>query len=443
MAGGLGRGVVVGGVVVSMAMGVAERPASAQPQELPEIVVTAPSPIVRARPRPRPATPTRTVTAPAPETPPAPAAPTELPPGWLPIVADQFATVTVVTREELQRSPGATLGDVLFAKPGITGSSFAPGAASRPSVRGLDTYRVRIQENGIGTSGVSELGEDHAVPLDPLSAERIEVVRGPATLRFGSQAIGGVVNTSNNRIPDAIPCRAYAPTTNYGFPTKAVAPGVPASCVNFETRGAGTTVDTGVDGAVIVDAGAGNFAFHADASGRRSDDYRIPSYPYLPPRDQTLPFNGRQPNSSMRADGQSVGGSYIFDQGFVGVSVSRFASFYRVPGLESTETNTRIDMNQTKVASRGEYRVQGGGIDAIRFWFGHTDYKHNELANEGGFDGVQQTFTNKEQEGRVEIQLTPFDLRFATLTTALGVQGMHQRLNAPGAEGGLFDPNRT
>ena len=114
-----------------------------------------------------------------------------------------------------------------------------------------------------------------------------------------------------------------------------------------------------------------------------------------------------------------------------------------MPGLESTETNTRIDMNQTKVASRGEYRVQAGGIDAIRFWLGHTDYKHDELANEGGFDGVQQTFTNKEQEGRVEVQLTPFDLRFATLTSALGVQGMHQRLNAPGAEGGLFDPNRT
>jgi iron complex outermembrane receptor protein len=163
----------------------------------------------------------------------------------------------------------------------------------------------------------------------------------------------------------------------------------------------------------------------------------------LPPRDQTLPFNGRQPNSSQRADGQSVGGSYVFDAGFVGVAVTRNAAFYRVPGLESTETNTRIDMEQTKVTSRGEYRPQANGIDAVRFWFGHTDYKHDELANEGGFDGVQQTFTNKEQEARVEVQFTPFDLRFATLTTALGVQGMNQRLTAPGLEGGLFDPNRT
>ena len=438
MADGWGGGAGISGVAVSIVVGLVALPAQAQTQQLPEIVVTAPTPIVRARPRP--AAPA-VVTAPAPE---APAAPAELPPGWLPIVAGQFATVTVVTREELQRSPGGTLGDVLFAKPGITGSSFAPGAASRPIVRGLDTYRVRIQENGIGASGVSELGEDHAVPLDPLAAERIEVVRGPATLRFGSQAIGGVVNATNNRIPDALPCPPQAQLRSYGMPAKAMGPAAMAGpCLRYETRGAGTTVDNGLDGAVMLDAGAGNFAFHADAFGRRGDDYRIPRYPYLPPRDQTLPFNGRQPNSSMRADGQSVGGSYIFDQGFVGVAVTRNASFYRVPGLESTETNTRIDMNQTKVTSRGEYRPQASGIEAIRFWLGHTDYKHDELANEGGFDGVQQTFTNKEQEGRIEVQLTPFDLRFATLTTALGVQGMHQRLTAPGVEGGLFDPNRT
>ena len=85
-------------------------------------------------------------------------------------------------------------------------------------MRGLDTYRVRIQENGIGASGVSELGEDHAVPLDPLAAERIEVVRGPATLRWGSQAIGGVVNATNNRIPDALPCPPQAQPRSYGIP---------------------------------------------------------------------------------------------------------------------------------------------------------------------------------------------------------------------------------
>ena len=211
---------VLGGVALAALLCAGET-ASAQ-TELPEIIVEAPSPVVRARPRtarPAPAAP-----APLPPAAPAPPAPETPPPGVLPIVTDQFATVTVVPREELRRTPGGTLGDVLFSKPGITGSSFAPGAASRPIVRGLDTYRVRVQENGIGSSGVSELGEDHAVPLDPLAADRIEVVRGPATLRWGSQAIGGVVNASNNRIPDASPCPTVSRRAASDFPSRPTAP---------------------------------------------------------------------------------------------------------------------------------------------------------------------------------------------------------------------------
>lgn len=392
--------------VVIIADAVSSR-ASAQTVTLPQIVVHAPSPIRRASPTP-----------PAPDTPSTPLA------GELPIIADQFATVTVVPAEEIQRSPGATLGDLLFAKPGITGSSFAPGGASRPVVRGQDNYRVRVQENGLATNDVSEIGEDHGVAIDPLGARQIEVIRGPATLRFGSQAIGGVVNADNNRIPTAIPRRGFS----------------------AELNAAGSSVDDGLEGSVLLDAGKGNFAVHGDAYARRASDYRIPSYPYLPPRDQMLPFNGRQPNSAMRSDGQAIGGSYLFDGGFVGASVSQFNSLYRIPGIEATETNTRIDMKQTKFASKGEYRPQSSAVDTIRFWLGHTDYKHHELANENGFDGIQQTFTNKAQEARVEVQLAPFDVRFASLTTALGVQGGHQRLTAPGFAGdatGLFDPNQT
>ena len=90
----------------------------------------------------------------------------------------------------------------MFSKPGITSSTYAPGA-SRPVIRGLDNFRVRIQENGVGSHDLSDLGEDHGVPIDPLSADQIEVIRGPATLRYGSQAIGGVVSVTNNRIPTA------------------------------------------------------------------------------------------------------------------------------------------------------------------------------------------------------------------------------------------------
>ncbi len=409
---------------------------------LPEVTVTAPSPIVRRTPPraagPAPAAPRRRapVTRPAPSparapvrapairpavAPPPPAV-TEPPQlvGTLPIVTDQFATVTVLSAGEIQRSAGQNIGDIMFAKPGITSSTFAPGA-SRPIIRGQDNFRVRIQENGVATGDVSDIGEDHGVTTDPLVAGQIEVIRGPATLRWGSQAIGGVVNVDNNRVPSWIPPGGWS----------------------LDTKGAATTVDKGLEGAVLLDAGKDNVAFHVDAFGRRAEDYRIPNYPYLFPPDPAPFVDGTQPNSSLRSNGQSVGGFYLFDGGFVGIAVTRFASLYRIPGVELAETGTRIDLNQTKVTSKGEFRPQATAIDAIRFWLGASDYKHDELAFENGFDGVQQTFTNKSQEARAEVQLAPFNLRFAALTTALGVQASNVDLTAPGFEGGLFDPNRT
>src|SRR5947209_3075569 len=426
--------------------------AGAQTQ-LPEIRVTAPSPIVRRappRPAPRaePAAP-----APGPTVAEAPATTPEVPEaGVLPIVTDQFATITVVPNEELRRTPASTMGDLLFSKPGITGSSFAPGASSRPIIRGLDVNRVGIVENGIGGGGVSDLGEDHFVPINPLATNQVEVIRGPATLRYGSQSIGGVVSATNNRIPDAMPpCRADAVVTAYSaLPVKAVPPSsLSGACANAEFRGAATTVDYGLEGGMLLDAAAGNVAIHADAFGRKAEDYRIPSYPYL--FNPGRPFDGRQPNSFARTDSQSIGASYIFHSGFVGAAVTQNNALYGIPGIDGQAHKTRIDAHETKFTSKGEYRPEAGGIDAVRFWFGATDYKHNELGLadplDPASDGVRQTFTNKEQEGRIEVQLLPFDLRFAQLTTALGVQAGHQELTAPGDTpgpfSGLWDPNEN
>jgi iron complex outermembrane receptor protein len=385
---------------------------------LPEVVITAPSPILSGR-------------SPA-DAGSGPAEPALL--GTLPIVTDQFATVTVVPNEELRRNGASTLGDLLNDKPGITGSGFAPGASSRPIIRGLDVNRVRMQEDGIGANGASDLGEDHFVPVDPLTADRVEVIRGPATLRFGTQAIGGVVDVSNNRVPTDIPARG----------------------ISAEFRGGASSADNGLDGAVLFDAGAGNVAMHADAFGRSAGDYRVPHYPYLTAPDPaefanaTQPgnFNGRQPNSSYRTNGQSIGGSYIFDGGFIGMAVMQNNALYRIPGIEAENGDTRIDATQTKLLSKGEWRAPSSAVDAVRFWLGVTDYKHNELgladSADPASDGIRQTFTNKEQEGRVEVQLAPFDLRFAALTTAIGVSGGHQELTAPSPDGpGLWDPNRN
>jgi iron complex outermembrane receptor protein len=400
--------------------------------ELAPITVTAPSPIRRApahtAPRVR-VTPARVEQPAAPIIAAAPQA------GVLSIVTDQFATVTVVPNEELRRTPSSTLGDLLFSKPGITGSSFAPGASSRPIIRGLDVNRVGIVENGTGGGGVSDLGEDHFVPINPLVTNQIEVIRGPATLRYGSQSIGGVVSATNNRIPDAMPFCRSDPRWQ-GSQT----------CANLELRGAATTSDNGLEGGVLVDGAAGNVAVHADAFGRKTDDYRVPSYPYL--FDPGHPFNGTQPNSSTRSDGQSVGASYLFNEGFVGAAITQNNTLYHVPGIDGADHNTRIDAHETKITAKGEYRPMASGIDAVRFWLGATDYRHNEIGlldpADTTTDGVRQSFTNKEQEGRIEVQLSPFNLRFAQLTTALGIQAGHQELTAPSPDNaGLWDPNNN
>jgi len=390
--------------------------------------------------------------APAPQPQPTPVAAAAPQQGVLPIVTDQFATVTVVPNDEIRREGTAQLGDLLFSKPGITGSTFAPGASSRPIIRGLDVNRVGILENGTNAGGASDLGEDHFVPIDPLATNQVEVIRGPAALRYGSQSIGGVVSATNNRIPDALPLCATTPFQTYGLPAKApLATAQSSGCTTVETRTAVSSVDRGVDGGILLDTGGGNFAFHADAYGRKASDYAIPSYPYL--FDPAKPFNGRQPNSAMQANGASIGGSYIFYGGFIGAAITQNDTLYHVPGIDGADHQTRIDAHQTKITAKGEYRPDSAAIDAVRFWAGATDYRHNEIGlldpADPTTDGVRQTFTNKEQEVRVEVQLMPFNARFAEVTTAFGLQAGHQELTAPSPDdpgtlfNGLWDPNRN
>ena len=159
------------------------------------------------------------------------------PPAEAPAVDDEtFAAVTVLMPGEIEAQPAPNIGDVTAQRPGIAASTFAPGA-SRPIIRGLDNYRVRVQENGVGTHDVSALSEDHAVTIDPFAAERIEIIRGPATLRYGSQAIGGVVDVSNGRIPDAMPDGGFSAVINGGL----------------------NSVDRGHDGGFKVDRGCRQF----------------------------------------------------------------------------------------------------------------------------------------------------------------------------------------
>jgi len=371
--------------------------AAAQTQ-LPGIVITTPSPVTRLAPA-SPATVPQAVS-------PAPPAEVALP--ALPVVAeDAFVALTVVPSREIAAATGPNLADSLQFKPGITGSNFAPGA-NRPIIRGLDTYRVRVQENGIGSHDVSAMSEDHAVPVDPFAARQIEVVRGPATLRFGSQAIGGVVNAINGRIPDAIPPRGFS----------------------AEMRGGIATVDAGVDGAFRVTAGAGNLAVHADAFRRRAEDYHTPL--------------GRQLNSFADGQGYALGASFVGKDGFIGVAFSSFDSLYGIPGGEAALEGKRIDLQQNRVQSRGEWRLRDMGIDAVRFWLGASSYAHNELLLPEGALEIGSRFTNREAEGRVEIQHLPVRTPLGELRGAVGTQVGDRNARGISFEGdSLLEPART
>jgi len=350
-------------------------PAQAQQSvALDEISVTSPSPIQATRPALGPATSVQT--------------------GILPVATNTFSPVTVVTQDQIARDQPRTLGDALFDRPGISATTYAPGAASRPIIRGLDNARVRIQENGIVNGGVSDLVEDHAVPVNPLVADRIEVIRGPATLRYGSGAIGGVVSADNNRVPTFIPANGVQGQVTTGF----------------------SSVDNGRLGAATVDAGADGIAVHADGFKTANDSYAIPG--------------GIQRNSYNESQGGAVGISAIGDRGFVGISFSHYDAIYAIPGGVAEQDRTRLTPNQDRVLSRGEYRPLDGPFEVIRYWAGYSVYRHNEVGiGEDGIEGIQAIFKNREAEGRLELQHVPVDTAFGRLTGALGFQSDRRVIN--------------
>ena len=402
MMGRLMRGAAWAGPMLALSLALGER-AEAQMQ-LPGLVVTAPSPVQRPRPRPAPAQRPATASVPA-----APEAPTPAPlPGTLIVDEDAFVPVTVMNSTEVEARPVQNIGDVTAQKPGVTSSTFAPGA-SRPIIRGLDRFRVRVQENGINSGDVSALSEDHAVPIDPFAAERVEIIRGPATLRYGSQAIGGVVDVSNDRIPQFMPKGGFSAVLKGGL----------------------NSVDDGHDGGFKVTSGAGNIVLYADAFRRQADDYDTP--------------RGRQANSFVESSGYSLGASIVGESGFVGVSYTRFNSLYGIPGEEAEDHRPRIDLQQEKIQSRGEWRVNDYGIEAIRYWLGTTRYKHDEVVFEEdeGHDIIGTRFTNREHEARVEVQHQPITTALGEWRGAVGVQWGNKRVRGFGVEepvDGLIDP---
>ena len=300
---------------------------------------------------------------------------------------ESASPVSVLSGEQLRRDQAATLGDTLEKLPGVN-TNFHGKVASTPIIRGLSGPRVLITQNGLDVSDVSRVGPDHSVASEASTAQQIEVLRGPATLFYGSGAIGGVVNIVDNRVP-----------------------------TDSTTRGEWNVEHNSVDNQKVASfnatTGTDSFAFYADAFWRESDDYEIPVAAELA-GDDSESHNGDHvvENSDEESNGFTLGTSYLFDQGFIGLAVEQFNRQYGIPGHShggeeeehtddehDEEESVFADLEQTKIQLLGEYNLNNKWLNKVNLRAGFTDYEHSEI--ESGAIGT--TFKNQTHELRIDI----------------------------------------
>ncbi len=311
--------------------------------------------------------------------------------------ADTALPVHVLSDEALREQVANTLGDTLSNLPGVHTTSFGVGVG-QPVIRGLSGNRVAVLQNNMATADAAGVSQDHASALEPLLADRIEVIRGPATLLYGNSAIGGVVNVLDNRIPSK---------TMDGFEGA------------FEIRG--NDVNQGKTLVTKLEGGSQNFSWHFDAVDRKSDDTDIPGFA----TDESLVEAhsdeeeeeeheeeensfGHIENSNYDADQFTLGGALHFDKGFIGIAVSELKNNYGIPpgahGLheeeaEEEEETIRIDMEQRRTDLQGEFDLFGF-FNRLKFQLVSNEYQHKEL--EG--DEIGTRFINDGLEGRLSFE---------------------------------------
>ncbi len=310
--------------------------------------------------------------------------------------------VSVLNGKELAHRRESTLGETLNGIPGVSASRFGPNA-SRPIIRGLDAERIKIMQNGIGVLDASSLSFDHAVTIDPLVVEQIDVVRGPAALLYGGSAVGGVVNAIDHRIPK----EAFDGVTG-------------------RAEGSIGGADSQNNLAAVVDAGTNALVIHADAYTRKTSDLDIDGYAVSSKKsraDGTLrEHKGRLINSSATSEGGALGASLIFDHGYLGASYAGFRNNYGTVAEEAV----RADMRSDRVEVASEFKDLGTVINRVKARMAYTDYQHQEIE-----DGeVGTTFKNEGVEGSIEFG----HAKIGALEGVLGVQFQNTEFEALGDE---------
>jgi iron complex outermembrane recepter protein len=306
----------------------------------------------------------------------------------------QDATAQQLSGAELQWRRTSTLGALLDGLPGVSASAFGP-QASRPILRGLDGDRLSILSNGASVLDASSLSADHAVALDPLVIERVELVRGPSALLYGGQALGGVINTLDNRIPQG------------------------QSGGALDVRWGGASRERVVAG--VVDggpaSGARGWAWHGDFSRRLSDNQSTPRF-VLDEQSQT------QVRNSDGAQRSVAGGlGYVAPEGYAGLSVDDYRTEYGV----TAEPDVRIRMQRQHLAQAGEWRFSQGFLRRVAWNLASTRYEHDEVEGTGE---VGTRFNMRGHDARLELEHAPL----GPVRGVVGLQLNQQRFSALGEE---------
>jgi iron complex outermembrane receptor protein len=332
--------------------------------------------------------------------------------GSLLVPAQQLSGAALTQRQ------GSTLGETLDNLPGIANSSFGPNVG-RPIIRGMEGDRIRILQNSGANMDVSGLSNDHAVPIDPLTTERIEVLRGPATLLYGGSAIGGVVNVIDNRI-----ARERTFDAKGGVMGKA----------EVRAGGAASERSTGA----MVEAGNEKLVLHVDAFDRNTKNLRVPKDMNCGEGIAATPNGRRVCNSASDSKGGAVGGTLLFDSGYLGLSTSEYRSTYGTVA----EPNVTIGMVRRHHVMEGLVR-DAGVFENVKFQLGNTNYRHNESIS----GTPESTFKNTGHDFRLEGRQRAILLNNGMqLDGTVGVQHERNNLQAKANDGianTLLPPTRS
>ena len=323
-------------------------------------------------------------------------------------------TWSSLSGDELDKAKGLTIADSLSDIPGVSQTTFGP-TANRPVIRGADKFRVRVLQNGTDTFDVSAQSEDHAVPIDPLMVDRIEILRGSSALLYGGSAIGGVVNVIDRSIPTS-------PYDSSG-----------ASVISSYS-----SVNEGLSYGAIAFGSSDKLNYQLNVSKRDYNDYDAPTFytedHHATPVTQEGPFNGVE-NSHSDSTSIGFGASYMLDSGFVGFSLSSFENDYGVPG-EHAESDTLIEMESDRFEFRTEIEISDSNLlTGIDLNLGYGDYQHSESGLEDGEFHTHATYLREGYEGRLAL-----NHQIGNLSGALGIHGLFDEFKIVGEEsifGGL------